>query len=68
MVKTDGTPTVAWANPPEDDEHHSPKCDVLASPGNVTTIRLASNRATTENIAALRARHPNATIIIEAAA
>ena len=24
MIVTDGKPTIAWANPPEDDEHHGP--------------------------------------------
>jgi hypothetical protein len=60
MIRTDGARTIA---------HYPPKAPAacpLPTTGreHVKSVRVASNRATTENITALRERYPNADIII----
>ena len=64
MIRTDGARTIA---------HYTPvgpaACPLpTTNRENVKTVRVASNRATTENIAALRQRYPNADIVIPRAA
>lgn len=64
MIRTDGAQTIAHY-PGSRAEQPAPSCP-LPTTGreNVTKVSVSSDRATTENIAALRERYPNADIVI----